>query len=246
MTDDQREELTKRLQPRDEKEPLQRNAFEIARSAGTTLTPVFPYLRAGDIVPAISVFQGRDDANWGFFEHYNTVDEIVFSFGSTEGSFIRTGEITSGARTHAVTAPINDHGDSSVGVLVGVIQRQDEDEDADQQEAIIFRCTNCNHELFRHEFDGRNNDIDNRPRDDEYFLSPYMGDDAARLFNDDLSKRTCDNCGHENHPFPVDPWGWKRYREQCDLADSAKQLLIDSATTAGKRRRKKKREASRS
>lgn len=236
MAESEQDTLANRLCRKSDKEPMKCNAFEMTRIAGTTLTPMFPYLRAGDIVVALSVFQGREDGNWGFFEHYNTVDEIIFSLGSSDGALIRSGEITSGARTHGVSAPIADHSDINTGAILGIIQRQDENDDADQHEGVIFRCTECNEELFHHKFSGRDNDVDGRTPSDEFFLSPYAADDAARIFNNDPALRKCKNCGHANAKFPIDAWGWQRYHRQSDFAGLAKSAMITASEQSTKRR----------
>ena len=59
-----------------DKQPLKCNVYEYARTLVSTLTPMFPYVDEGAMVPTIALFYGQPGGDYGYFEHENTVDEV--------------------------------------------------------------------------------------------------------------------------------------------------------------------------
>ena len=65
-----------------DKQPLKCNVYEYARTLVSTLTPMFPYVDEGAMVPTIALFYGQPGGDYGYFEHENTFDEVAIVFGS--------------------------------------------------------------------------------------------------------------------------------------------------------------------
>src|SRR5213595_411819 len=81
--------------------PLKENVFFVARSAASSLNPLFPYLDAGSIIPCTASFRSGPGAPAiGYFHHSNHVDEVAVVFGSTGD--MRTGDVFVGAKKHGV------------------------------------------------------------------------------------------------------------------------------------------------
>ena len=71
--------------PSGDKEPLKTNVYQFIQNSVTALAPLFPYYDEGSIVPCVATFRGGPGKNYGRFQHFNTVDEVVILFGAQGG-----------------------------------------------------------------------------------------------------------------------------------------------------------------
>jgi hypothetical protein len=211
------------------------NIFEYSRYAGGSLGPLFPYLDAGSIVPAVTLVFGKPNGRYGSFIHANTQDEVVMIFGShgvpgRQG----TGIVRVGNKTHPVGRFFEDDprgpdpNDLERFALLTVTQRQAEDGQA-QKESIWFLCESCKKEMLRADFDATP-----PPRGKAaetlgaypLFETLSRTDEATRLFNANL---TCKRCGHENPPFPAHRWRMQDYVDQHRAVRMARGALDATA-----------------
>ena len=71
--------------PTGDKEPLKVNVYNFVHFTKTALAPLFPYFDEGSIVPCTATFRGGPKVDYSRFQHFNTVDEVLLTFGA-EGS----------------------------------------------------------------------------------------------------------------------------------------------------------------
>lgn len=218
-----------------DKQPLKCNVYEYARTLVSTLTPMFPYVDEGAMVPTIALFYGQPGGDYGYFEHENTVDEvaIVFGSGATTGRG-KAGLVRASARSHGVGNLLSEPDSPESFSLVSVTQRQSTG--VPQKEAVAFTCAACSTEVYREEFDST------PPRrgmqKDEvgpvgHLHTIYGSARTALNYNADEKNRTCPKCGNVNEPFPLGRWGWDRYRDMTDIIREAHQSLSETASAAG-------------
>ena len=216
--------------PPADKQPLKVNVYEFGRNLVSTLTPMFPYVDEGAMVPTCAIMYGEPDGDYGYFEHENTVDEVAVIFGSgeTTGSG-KGGLVRVSARSHGVGNLLTDPDSPDSFSFVTVTQRQSVGEP--QHEAVAFSCEACSAEVFRAEYDATPPKRGKQRAE----LGPighlhtlYGSAQAAQTYNGDESNRTCPKCGHVNKPFPLHRWGWHRYVAQTRVAREAYQSLKDS------------------
>jgi hypothetical protein len=197
------------------KEPIQINAFEMARRGNTQLLPLFPYTGPGDIVPCCSAFQSDGSGvSIGYFVHTNDVDEVAICLGG--GGARRTGDVHVGARSHGVGGG----GTEAFFGVMTVTQRQREE--GDQSEAVAFQCESCSTELFKYAFGGAAYEAE-RPG---LLPSVVGGFEAARDYN--AGDRKCPSCGHTNPPFPLQSWGWAQHVRATQITNLARQALAEA------------------
>jgi len=223
-------ESVRRIPPPSTRHPGKENAFWRAKSAGTELFPLFPHLHRGAMVPAVALLRGGPDADYGRFFHYNTVDELIVVY-ATNGGLMETGQVASLGRLHAVSSFLHDETDPEAYFFAVVTQRQVEEDR--QDEALIFRCDECNSVLMRWEFEttpGVRHGAERAEDRFPVFTTQWGSQAAGEAFNDDEQARTCSECGHVNRPFPLDPWGWGRYCDQCELVNEGQRVLGSLAT----------------
>jgi hypothetical protein len=213
--------------PAEDAEPLKANIYEFSRSLTCTLAPMFPHLHAGAIVPTVALFWGRKDGDYGYFEHFNTVDEVVIIFGADGAAGrARTGLVRVNAHTHGVGNFLPDPDDPEVFSLICITQRQSEE--AQQEEAVWFKCEKCQHDYGRLEFtwDPVGPDEVAPTHGNHAALETVVRSaQAASDFNADDASHTCPECGHVNTPFPLDRWGWDRYAAQTLAVQRAEAAL---------------------
>ena len=213
--------------PPGDKQPLKANVYEFSRNLVSTLTPLFPYVDAGSMVPTCAFFCGGPEGDYGYFEHVNTVDEvaIIFGAGGTTGRGAG-GLVRASARSHGVGNLLTEPDSPESYSLVTVTQRQSTT--GAQSESVAFTCSECSNELFRFDYDATPPE---RGRQSETMgavgeLGTIMGSaEGAGAFNADAAKRTCAKCGHVNAPFPLRRWGWDRYAAQTRIAREAHRNL---------------------
>lgn len=219
--------------PASDAAPLKTNIYEFARSLNSTLAPMFPHIHAGAIVPTVALFWGREAGDYGYFEHFNTVDEVVIIFGADGAAGrARTGLVRVNARTHGVGNFLPDPDDPEVFSLICITQRQSED--AKQEEAVWFKCTGCQHDFGRLDFAWEPvaaGDVVPKHGNHAPLETVVMSARAAADYNADDASRTCPACGYVNAPFPLDRWGWDRYAAQTVAVQNAEAAL--NAAAAG-------------
>jgi hypothetical protein len=221
------------IEPADDRRPpLKVNIYESARGATSTLAPLFPYLHPGAIVPTVALFWGRQDGDYGFFQHANTVDEVVIIFGADGATGrARTGLVRANARTHGVGKFLPNPDDETAFSLIAITQRQEDERP--QDEAVWFKCEQCQADLGRLDFKWDPNDPSTRAQSEDPLAPLFtlvMSARAASGFNDSHGGRPCPSCGHVNEPFPLDRWGWDRYVAQSIAAQKARVALVEAAT----------------
>ena len=214
--------------PRPDRPPLKVNLLNYMQKANTTLAPLFPYLHPGAIITGGSLFMAGPEQDYGQFYHHNSVDEIIVAFVARDAT-LQTGQLYTGGRAHGVNGFMKDQAKEGAFALFTVTQRQLEQ--GPQPEALTLLCEGCRKELYRFEWDGAS------PPGAHELEHPFVG--AAGLaepilrYNEELERRTCDECGHEHEPFPLDAWGWDRYRLQSRAMAWAKAMLLDAAASVG-------------
>lgn len=215
--------------------PLKSNVFEVAVGVTTQLQPMFSYTGAGSIVPCVAVMQGVEDGNYGQFFHFNTVEEIALVYGSNN-AMLGTGSVFATQPTHGVNSFLKDPTDPEAFILITITQHQNEE--GDQNEAIMFRCEKCSHELVRIDYDATPHDVEGHnagqwggtDQDPIPMFPTLWGGVEAFVQYDDESVRTCGGCGHLNPAFPENQrWGWSRWVTQWKSANSARRALDASA-----------------
>ncbi|MFO0990054.1 MAG: hypothetical protein U1F37_22320 [Alphaproteobacteria bacterium] len=217
--------------PRDDRPPLKANVFAAARSITCTLAPMFPYIHAGAMVPTIALFWGRRDGDYGHFEHFNTVDEVVIIFGANGAvGRARTGLVRVNAKTHMVGKFLPNPDDPENFSLITVTQRQSEAEL--QRESVWFKCQKCQHDFARLDFAWT--PVATAAAEAALGPTPPLetvvrSADAVERYNAD---RVCPKCGHENPAFPLERWGWDRYAAQTAAVRTANEMLAAAAQPA--------------
>ena len=216
--------------PAADKEPMKVNVYEFGRNLVSTLTPMFPYVDEGSMVPTCALFYGEPDGDYGYFSHENTVDEVAVIFGSGETTGRGRGGLARvSARSHGVGNLLTDPDSPDSFSFVTVTQRQSVG--VPQHEAVSFSCEECSAEVFRREYDAT------PPKRGEQraamgpigHLDTLLGSsEAARAYNADEKNRTCGACGHVNKPFPLRRWGWDRYIDQTRVMREAYESLMES------------------
>lgn len=216
--------------PKANRPPLKVNVYEALQDANAQLAPMFPYLDAESMVPAVSVFQGGPNVSFGQFFHFNTVDEVAIGFGG-EGGLQQSGQAMALARLHGVNSFLKDPKDPNSYITVVVVQRQSAI-DRDQNEAMIFRCEKCHEVLLRFEYDATppeepsaGSEADRYPA----FVTQQGSFAATEAFNASESQRTCGKCGRVNPPFPLEAWGWGSWVRQNRLVNRARRNLQHTA-----------------
>ncbi len=68
--------------PTGDKEPLKVNVYDFVQFTKTALAPMFPYFDEGSIVPCTATFKGGPKVDYSRFQPFNTVDEILLTFGA--------------------------------------------------------------------------------------------------------------------------------------------------------------------
>ncbi|WP_432181611.1 hypothetical protein [Streptomyces sp. NBC_00063] len=204
-------------------EPLKVNVYEYMAKAAGQLVPLFPYDHAGAIVPCGNVLIGGPEQTYGQFFHWNTVSEVVVCYGS-HNSPLAPGQVIATQNLHGVNSRLTDETDSDAAVVIVVTQHQAED--GDQTEAMISRCSGCQAELLRHEYDAT---PPTAPHGEVRQFPTTVGSARfAELRNTD-EVRTCPECGLANDAFQGATWGWVRQVSQTATAQSAQAELRRSA-----------------
>jgi hypothetical protein len=217
--------------PDPEREPLRVNVFRFVRDCATALTPLFPYVDEGSIVPCAATFYGGTGKRFGRFQHFNTVDEVAVIFGASGQLNRGIGLVRVGPKLHMVQAPMENPEDAGTSGVVVITQRQSIGKE--QREEIRFVCEKCDRRLFVHEADatpakrGTKLALGGSP-----FVSIAESAVAARRFNDDEAARKCRHCGHQNPPFPSADWGWDTHVNQTEVARRGEQSLTMAPKTA--------------
>lgn len=212
--------------PAPNKQPLKANVYEYARTNVAPLIPMFPYIDEGSIVPAVTLYWGQAEGDYGFFIHENTVEEIAIVFGGG-GTTARgnAGLVRLNDHVHGVGRILKDTKDRDAYVLVTVTQRQAEG--GKQREAIWFVCENCKTEIGRNEKDVP---VPKPGRQHEHgryvpFFTIQLGNETRQNFNASEEARTCPKCGHLNAPYPVERLGSHLYIGQTRVVEMARQSL---------------------
>ena len=213
--------------PRQDRQPLRTNLLNAMQKGATALTPLFPYMHRGAIVPATSVMYGGAERSHGHFFHKNTVDEIIVAFVA-EGATLKTGQLYVGGRSHGVNSFLKDEKQEGSYAVFSVCQRQVEE--GTQTEHITLHCSHCRALVFDHAFDAAPNDDGHELR--HPFPSIRGSHDAIEAFNNDVEARTCDACGHVQDRFPIETWGFTRYVNQSELGVRAHRDLLQTAAEA--------------
>jgi hypothetical protein len=216
--------------PRADRQPLHANLFSVMQRANTTLTPLFPYMHPGSIVPTGALFIGGAGQDYGQFFHHNCVDEIIIAFVAREAT-LATGQLYNGGRVHGVNSFLKDQTKPGSFALFTVTQRQLEA--GPQPESISVVCKACRKQLLMEHWDSTS------PPDarDIQLPMPTVTGCAAIMqkFNDDPELRKCKECGHRNEPFPIEPWGWISYASQSSVMADAQQVLCEAGASIGGR-----------
>lgn len=207
--------------PKPGKHPLRTNVYLQARHSNTQLLPLFPYDEAGDIVPACASMRSFPGGpGIGYFQHLNTVDEIMVSFGSTGD--IRSGDVAVGARTHGVGGW---GATNEFFAVMTITQRQMEG--PGQTEALASICEECGAEVTRIDYPAQLG-AGERGSFPPLATIEYSARWAAQ-HNESEESRTCKACGHVNKPFPTYIWGFDRYMFNTGIVEEARAALEEAA-----------------
>lgn len=205
---------------RSEKHPLLVNAFERLQIANVQLVPLFPYVDDGAMVPGAALFRGREGVDIGAFYHFNTVDEVALTIASS-GGYAPTGLLTVNGRMHPVAAPLLNPSDEDSYALMVITQRQ---AFGPAEEAILFRCASCKHQLFRRDYDASPASALGVP----FPMFPSQPANAVFIAEYNAGDRTCAKCGTLNAEFPADLWGVNEYTLRGNTANVAYSTLLEA------------------
>jgi hypothetical protein len=228
-------EDTRRIPPPDpDREPLKVNVYERMAKAAAQLMPLFPYDSAGAIVPCGAVLTGGPDKEYGHFFHWNSVNEVVVTYGATS-AMLAPGQIFVTQQLHGVNSFLRDEKDPAAFAVMVITQHQSSS--GDQKEAVIARCKKCKAELVRHSYDATPHGLPGYDPERyggetdpvRQFATLYASTEFVALRNSDEG-RTCAECGHENALFPADRWGWARQVEQTRAVSAAYHSLVEAGS----------------
>jgi hypothetical protein len=207
--------------PPPDRPALHANLLNVMQKAGTALTPLFPYMYPGAIVPAGAVIMGGPGKDYGQFFHHNSVDEVIIAFVAHE-ALLETGQVYSGGRVHGVNSFLKDQARPSSFALFSITQRQLEE--GSQPEAVVLLCKGCRQEIFRCEWESR--PPPGAMELQHPFPSIVVPFRELRVYNQDPELRKCRSCGHQNEPFPTAAWGWDLYAAQSEAMARASEALL--------------------
>jgi 3-hydroxyanthranilate 3,4-dioxygenase len=240
----QRSEDLRFRPPPTKTEPLRVNVYEFARSATSSLNPIFPYLGPGCMVPCTTMHDPGQRGPMGYFLHENTVQEVNVCFGA-RSTFRRSGAVYVGPKHHGVGRKAEQPHAHGVGekpsnadradmISISVItQRQAVG--IPQKEAFSLVCERCDTLLMRHDYDAHvfPDAIEGAWSGDSLGLPTLSQDaNAAERFNADPALRTCKSCGHLNAPFPIDYWGWQQYRRRTHIMVAVRNFMAEAVELA--------------
>jgi hypothetical protein len=202
--------------------------------AAAELMPLFPYDSAGAILPAGAVLVGGPDMEYGHFFHWNTVNEVVVTYGGNR-AMLAPGQIMALQQLHGVNSFLRDEKDPDAFAVMVITQHQSSS--GEQTEALIARCKNCKAELVRHSYDASPHGMpgyDAKRYGAEtdpvrQFATTVGSAEFAELRNTDEG-RTCAACGHVNDVFPGAQWGWARQVYQTRAVSAAYHTLVEAAS----------------
>ena len=204
--------------PDPNRDPLKVNIYRFIQNSKTALAPLFPYVDEGAIVPCAATFRGAPGRHMGRFQHFNTVDEVLVTFGAQGGERRVPGIVHVGAKLHTVTSPIDNSQDPNVMVVAVITQRQSLGT-KEQREEYRFICDKCDRRLFLYEIDATPPKRGTKPPPGtEPFITIAETLEAAKKFNADDAARVCKHCGHQNPPFPIEEWAWDVHVDQSEIA----------------------------
>jgi len=228
-------EDTRRIPPPDpDREPLKVNIYERMAKAASQLMPLFPYDSAGAIVPCGAVLVGGPDMEYGHFFHWNTVNEVVVTYGSNK-AMLASGQIFVTQQLHGVNSFLRDEKDPEAFAVMTITQHQSTS--GDQQEAVLARCKKCKAELVRHSYDATPHvlpgyDTEHLGGDDDpirQFATIYGSIKFVEMSNSEEG-RTCAGCGDVNDVVPAGQWGWERQVYQTRAASAAYHSLLEAGS----------------
>jgi hypothetical protein len=219
--------------PEKGREPMKTNVFRFAQINVSTLSPMFPYVDEGAIVPCVATFRGGPGKRFGRFQHFNTVDEVVIMFGA-KGGRGRAGMVRVGPKLHQVGAPFEDPEDTGSLRVTTITQRQAIGQP--QREEYRFACEKCDRRLYMEEVDAtppRRGTGPGAVGGSVPFATTIETYAAAKHFNENAEARRCKHCGHQNPPFPIEDWGWDQYVRQAEIIEMAQDSIDDALAAAG-------------
>ena len=211
--------------PEKGREPMKTNVFRFSQINVSTLSPMFPYIDEGSIVPCVATFRGGPGKKFGRFQHFNTVDEVVIMFGA-KGGRGRPGMVRVGPKLHQVGAPFEDPEDPGSLRVTTITQRQSIGKP--QREEYRFACEKCDRRLYLEEVDATPPKRGTGPGatgGSVPFTTTIETYEAAKHFNENEEARRCKHCGHQNPPFPIEDWGWDHYVRQAEIVEMAQELI---------------------
>lgn len=218
--------------PDPDKPPLKTNVFSLAGTCNSALSPLFPYLGDGDLVPAVTLFYGGPGRDSGVFTHTNSVDEVVMIFG-VKGAPARAGDVIAGAREHVVRNTLDKPENVDSVITVVVVQRQSE-RGVPQAEVITHLCEKCQNPLLQHRFDAKGPPPGQTPPGHQpAFQTVFQSANSAEEFNANEKIRTCAKCGHVARRFPVENWGWKNYRDGLEVTERSRDRYLSDVAARG-------------
>jgi hypothetical protein len=144
---------------------------------------------------------------------------------------MQTGQVFATQKLHGVNSFLKNPHDPASYLVITVTQRQSAG--PPQREAIIMRCAKCAEQVARFEYeapplapaDARGPDADAHPG----FITIVKSWETLDAYNADAGQRRCAACGHQNEPFPLERWGWGRYRAQAITVNAARRALDAAA-----------------
>lgn len=207
--------------PRADRPPLRANVMRVMQQANTTLTPLFPYLHPGAIVPTGALFIGEPGKDYGQFFHHNSVDEVIIAF-VTKDATLQTGQLYNGGRVHGVNSFLKDQTKPGSFALFTVTQRQLEE--GPQPESLSMVCEKCRKLVFKIDIDAAT--VPDAHEVDHPFATIALIPEHISKYNADPGHRTCSDCGHVNAQFPMRMWGWDLYTQQSETIADAKRILL--------------------
>jgi hypothetical protein len=219
------------------REPVKVNIYERMAKSNAQLMPIFPYDEAGTMVPCGAMLYGGSDREHGQFFHWNTVSEVLVSWGTHE-AMIPAGAIMATQPFHGVNSFLKDERNPEAYALATITQRQSDE--PGQREALTAKCQKCRKDLLVHEYDAPpagapDHDPERFGHADDVvrqFPTQVAGVEFVEMRNSEAGLE-CQACGFVNPEFPTKPWGWGRLVNQTRVANAAYRALRDSDTKGG-------------
>jgi hypothetical protein len=205
-----------------DRQPVKVDVFGLViRNLGLLqLSPIFPYMHDGAIVPCMTNTTGvRGVTPWHFF-HDNEAKETIVCLVENGGA-MKSGQIMLLANNHGVGPFLRDPQDPSnyyVGLITIRMGNRPE-----QTEGIVLRCHKCNEVVYSRHFNVKEGP-ERKHYPEFHALRYYL--ESFREFNRNPELRICKKCGTVRPPEPeAENFGYVQYTRNIDVANRGREAF---------------------